>query len=81
MAERDQQEVGHIHYLPHHPMTREDKKTTKVRVVSDVSARSVGPSLNDCLHSGPPLTQEVFDVFLRFRVHCVALTRDDERHF
>ena len=42
-----------IHYLPHHPVVREDKITTKLRIVYDASARTSGPSLNDCLYAGP----------------------------
>jgi len=26
-------EVGEVHYLPHHPLVRLDRQTTKVRVV------------------------------------------------
>ena len=34
------------HYIPHHLDTREDKNTSKVRIVFDVSAKIEGPSLN-----------------------------------
>ena len=82
VGDSDQQEVGHIHhYLPHQLVIRKDKKTTEVQVVYDASARSVEQSLNNCLNSGPPLLQEVFDVLLRFRVPCVALTSDIEKAF
>ena len=33
-------EVGQTHYLPHHPAIRNDKATTKLRVVFDASAAS-----------------------------------------
>ena len=47
---------GNVHYLPHREVVRTDKNTTKVRVVYDVSAKSAGTSLNDCLYAGLPLT-------------------------
>ena len=47
----------HVHYLPHHAVIRNDKETTKMRVVYDASARSMGPSSNDCLYVGPKFNQ------------------------
>ena len=70
-----------IHYLLHHAVIRRDKETTKVRVVYDASARSDGPSLNDCLHADPKFGQKILDILLRFRVHRVAVTADIEKAF
>ena len=41
--------LGEIHYIPHHPVIRDDKTTRKNRIVFDASARDNGPSLNDYL--------------------------------
>ena len=48
------------HFLPHHAIVREDKTTTKLRIVYDASARSGGPSLNDYLYAGPKFNQKYF---------------------
>ena len=61
------------HYLPHHPVVREDKSTTKLRIVYDASAKTCGLSLNDCLYSGPKLGQSIMDTLLRFCTHRTAL--------
>ena len=47
----------------------------------DVSAKSTGPSLNDCLYAGPSLTPLIFDILLRFRVHPIAIVADIEKAF
>ena len=45
---------GHHTYLPHHPVYRRDKNTTKIRPVFDGAAKSkYGPSLNEVLETGP----------------------------
>ena len=69
------------HYLPHHAVTRHDKETTKVRVVYDASARSSGPSLNDCLHTGPKFNQRILEILLRFRSYPIAFVADIEKAF
>lgn len=73
--------VGETSYLPHHAVIREDKDTTKLRIVFDASAKGNGPSLNDCLKKGPQLTPLLFDILLRFRSQLVALTADIEKAF
>ena len=73
--------VGNVHYLPHREVVREDKNTTKVRVVYDASAKGHGTSLNDCLHTGPSLNTLIFDILIRFRVYKVAMIADIEKAF
>ncbi|MCG8621378.1 MAG: hypothetical protein MJE68_05160 [Proteobacteria bacterium] len=72
---------GRVHYLPHHAVVRHDKQTTKLRVVYDASAKTDGPSLNDCLYTGPNFGQSILDILLRFRLHEVALVGDVEKAF
>ena len=74
-------EVGKIHYLPHRPVVKENKETTKIRAVFDASCGVNGPSLNDCLYSGPNLLSKVFDVLLRFRLNKVAILADIKKAF
>ena len=53
-------EVDKVHYLSHRPVVRNDKETTKIRTVFDASCSVDGPSLNQCLYSGPNLLAKFF---------------------
>ena len=76
-------EVEPTHYLPHRPVIREDKQTTKTRIVFDASCKSrvEGPSLNVILESGPSLTPLLTDVLLKFRSFNYVLVADIEKVF
>ena len=63
-------------YLPHFAITKHGRTTTKTRIVFDASAKCNGISLNDAIHQGPKLQQELFDVLLRFRKLPVAVVCD-----
>ena len=65
-----------VWYLPHFPIVRMSKSTTKVRIVFDCSAKCNGISLNDVIHAGPKLHRELFDVLICFRRNPVALVCD-----
>ncbi len=60
-------------FLPHFPVIRPDKDTTKVRVVFDAAMKCQGKSLNDAIQSGPKMQREILDVLIRFRRAPVAL--------
>ena len=63
-------------YLPHFPVVRPARTTTKVRLVFDASAKYSGTSLNDIIHQGPKLQKDIFDILMRFRRYPVALICD-----
>ena len=76
-------EAAPSHFLPHHGVIREDRDTTKLRIVFDGSAKTDLKlfSLNDCLEKGPNLTPLIFDVLLKFREHKIGITADIEKAF
>ena len=67
-------------YLPHHPVLNPNKPG-KVRVVFDAAAKTQGQSLNDNLHTGPDLNNDLVGVLLRFRKYPVAIVADIEAMF
>lgn len=77
---RTPQNVGY--YVPHHAVIREESTTTKQRTVYDASAKSAnGFSLNDRCYNGPAIQPELFDIFVRWRTHKIALVTDIEKMY
>lgn len=69
-------------YLPHHAVVREDKSTTKVRVVFDASCKYAnGISLNDTLMVGPTLQPDLRHLIMSWRKHPVCLVADIEKMY
>lgn len=65
--------------MPHFPVVKEERVTTKVRVVFDAASKHDGKSLNDTMLPGPKL--QVVDVLTRFRGAPVALSADISEMF
>ena len=72
---------GTCWYLPHFPVVREDKQTTKVRFVMDAAFQVGGRCLNTEMLPGPKLQNDVMDLLLRFRRRPVALVGDINEMF
>ena len=74
--------TNYVHYLPHRAVVRDERETTKVRVVFDASAKYKGfPSLNELLDPGPCLLPHLFDILIRFRLGKIALISDIKQAF
>ena len=70
------------HFLPHHGVVRLTSSTTKVRPVCNGASKSeTGKSLNDCLHCGPTVQPEIFDILLRFRERSFVFKCDIEKMY
>ena len=79
---KSQEKDKGCYFLPHHGVIRQDKQTTKLRIVFDGSSKAKGcSSLNECLDKGPNLTPHVFNILVRFRVHRIGLVADIEKAF
>ncbi|XP_047543231.1 uncharacterized protein LOC125075563 [Vanessa atalanta] len=64
-------------YLSHHAVVREDKETTKIRVVFNASSKGINNvSLNDDLLIGPKLQQDLRHILLRWRKHRICIVAD-----
>ena len=74
---------GKEFYIPHKGVTRENAESTKLQIVYDASAKEnvKKPSLNDCLHSGPPLQNLLWCVLVKSRFYPIAGTGDIQKAF
>ncbi|KAJ0169346.1 hypothetical protein K1T71_015230 [Dendrolimus kikuchii] len=64
-------------YLPHHAVVREDKETSKVRVVFNASSKgSNNISLNDELMVGPQMQEDMRSIIMRWRMQRYCFTAD-----
>lgn len=64
-------------YLPHFAVIRDDKDTTKIRIVIDASAKgSNGQSLNDTMLVGPVLQPDLRSLIINWRMHKICVVGD-----
>ena len=77
-----QRDTGQVVYLPHKEVVKEDRSTTKLRIVFDASMKYKDTmSLNDVLYKGPCLNADLYSLLLKFRVHPIVLTADIEKAY
>lgn len=71
------------HYLCHFGVVRNDRETTKLRIVFDGSAKSSKQSLSlkERLEVGENSMPLLFDTLMRFRAQPIVLTADIEKAF
>ena len=68
-------------YIPHHPVIRQDKDSSKVRLVLNCAQKFGGTSLNDHIDSGSNPVQDLVGILLAFRTGQFALTADVQQMF
>ena len=62
-----QGDTGQVVYLPHKEIVKEDRSSTKLRIVFDASAKYKDTiSLNDVLYKGPCLNTNLYSLLLKF---------------
>jgi len=82
IVQPDKPEPPVTYYLPHHGVMREHSLTTRLRVVfNESSLTTSGYSLNDVLHTGAKLQQDLFDVLIWFRLFRYVFSTDIEKMF
>lgn len=69
-------------YLPHHAVVRNDKETSKTRVVFDASCKGNNNiSLNDELLVGPQLQEDLRNLLMRWRTKQVGFVADIQQMY
>ena len=78
------EDVGtpNVCYIPHHAVYKESSSTTKIRIVfNDARKISYMPSLNECLHTGPKLENNLTALLLKWRLYKIGFVTDIEKCF
>ena len=65
-----------VWYLPHFPIVKPNRITTKTRIVFDASAKFENISLNDVVYQGPKLQNDLSAILIRFRRDPIAIMCD-----
>ena len=74
--------VGEVVYLLHKEVIKEDRLTTKLRIVFDESAKYKGKSsLNEVLYKGLCLNADLYSFLLKFQIYLIAITADIEKAY
>ena len=73
----------HVFYMPHKPVVRECATSTEVRMVFDASAKPhpLANSVNECMHTGPPLQPLLWNIMIRARMSSDILLADVQKAF
>ena len=77
-------DISHRHdgfFIPTFMVVREDKNTTKFRLIVNGKFQFDDKCINDYLYSGPNVMNKLADVLLRFRYHKYVLTCDISNMF
>ncbi|XP_031329590.1 uncharacterized protein LOC116160515 [Photinus pyralis] len=70
------------YYLPHHGVLKNEKVTTKLRVVFNASAKTTsGRSLNELQAVGPVIQRDLFSIVVSFRMYRYAISADIEKMY
>ncbi|XP_050534989.1 uncharacterized protein LOC126902010 [Daktulosphaira vitifoliae] len=76
-SDQDKIEEKNSYFMPHHAILRDDKCTTKTRIVFDASCITTnGKSLNDILLKGPVIQDDLMCILARFRTYKYAFSSD-----
>ncbi|GFW94923.1 uncharacterized protein TNCV_3398021 [Trichonephila clavipes] len=82
IIEKIKEKGENTYFLPHRPIVKDDKITTKIQPVFDASPRATGQSsLNELLYKGPNLIEQIPDILDRFRRYPIGLYADIEKAF
>lgn len=70
------------YFLPHHGVLKESSSSTRLRVVFDASSKTTSDlSLNDILHVGPKLHNDISTIITNFRRYRYVFTTDVKQMF